>query len=91
MKDTYVKKLICAISFLLFSCRAFGCAPMPDNGEIEAAIRMSLAAEASPPALVFADCDFDDKLPDYEIHIALQNGKEHFFTTREQLLKRFKD
>ncbi len=257
MKDTYVKKLICAISFLLFSCLAFGCAPMPNNGEIEAAIRMSLAAEASPPALVFADmevpmrsagkagavlwtedktiqrnyalaydskaraftvsscstsrlskegtyypvpndltltftkyapffdfsfdfgqqyllvyagegdrlnelrdtfeaealagisaetltsfeacdlggdalvlfvpryestdvwineidhqgdmmksgaevarygdepfyiyCDFDDKLPDYEIHIALQNGKEHFFTTREQLLKRFKD
>lgn len=257
MKDTFVKKLICAISFLLFSCLAFGCAPTPDNAQIEAAIRASIAAEESPPTLIFADmqipmrsagkassvlwtedktiqrnyalaydtkaraftvsscstsrlskegtyypapndltltfteyavyfdfpsdfgqqyllvyvgegdnllelrtafeaeapsqisaetltsfemcdlggntlvlfvpryegtavwineiehqgdmmksgaevtrfgdepfyiyCDFDDKLPDYEIHIALQNGNEHFFTTREQLLKRFKD
>ena len=36
-------------------------------------------------------CDFDDKLPGYEIHISLPNGKEHFVTTREQLLDRFKD
>lgn len=257
MKDTYLKKLIYAIAFLLLSCIAFGCAPTPDNAQIEAAIRASIAAEESPPTLIFAEmqipmrsagkasavlwtedktiqrnyalaydtkaraftvsscstsrlskegtyypvpndltltfteyapffdfpsdfgqqyllvyvgegdnllelrttfeaekltavkpnvlaafaacdlggdtlvlfvpryegtavwineieyqgdmmksgaevarygdepfyiyCDFDDKLPDYEIHIALQNGKEHFFTTREQLLKRFKD
>ena len=35
-------------------------------------------------------CDFDDKLPDYEIHMSL-NGQKQFFTTREQLVESIKD
>ena len=47
------KLLALAIACLLFA-HLSGCAPTPDNAQIEAAIRASLAAEASPPDLVFA-------------------------------------
>ena len=39
---------------------------------------------------VYLYCDFDDKLPGYEIHTSL-NGQEQFFTTREQLVESIKD